>query len=162
MPCIPNKLRYILGLAGAALLFFSLPLLRGGEEVEYTNLNVLVKSAETDKPVFQARLTLQFRMPGKVRSKLTTYSAKTNNPGPLHLHEHPEGEHPSVCDCGQPPELRQRTRTGTGQPAHRGEVEETSADPVTVLSCVGKSHLGYLAWPIPLRLQSARVPIYCK
>ena len=92
MPCIPNKFRYILGLAGVALLFFSLPLLQGGEEVEYTNLNVLVKGAETDKPVFQARLTLQFRMPGKMkRSKLTTYSAKTNNQGRYTFTNIPKG-----------------------------------------------------------------------
>ena len=91
MPCIPNKLRHIVGLAGVALLFSFLPLLRGGEEVEYTNLNVLVKGAETDKPVFQARLTLQFRMPGKVRSKLTTYSAKTNNQGRYTFTNIPKG-----------------------------------------------------------------------
>jgi len=92
MPCIPNKFRYILGLAGVALLFSFLPFLRGGEEVEYTNLNVLVKGAETDKPVFQARLTLQFRMPGKMkRSKLTTYSAKTNNQGRYTFTNIPKG-----------------------------------------------------------------------
>jgi hypothetical protein len=91
MPCMPNKSRYILGLAGAALLFFSVPLLRGAEEVEYTNVNVLVKGAETDKPVFQARLTLQFRMPGKVRSKLTTYSAKTNIQGRYTFTNIPKG-----------------------------------------------------------------------
>jgi hypothetical protein len=91
MPCIPNQFRYIVGLAGVAVLIFSLPLLRGGRGVEYTNLNVLVKSAETDKPVFQARLTLQFRMPGKVGSKLTTYSAKTNIQGRYTFTNLPKG-----------------------------------------------------------------------
>ena len=92
MPCIPNKFRYLLGLAGVALLFFSLPLLRGGEEAGYTSLNVLVKGAETDKPVFQARLTLQFRMPGNLkRTKLVTYSAKTNNQGRYTFTNIPKG-----------------------------------------------------------------------
>jgi hypothetical protein len=91
MPRIPNEFRYIVGLAGVLLLFFSLPLLRGGEGVEYTDLNVLVKSAVNDKPIFQARLTLQFRMPGMVRSKLTTYNAKTNNQGRYTFSNIPKG-----------------------------------------------------------------------
>jgi hypothetical protein len=91
MPCIPDISRYLLGLAGAALLFFSVPWLRGGEEVEYTNLNVLVRGAENDKPVFQARLTLQFRTPGKGRSNRTTYSAKTNIQGRYTFTNIPKG-----------------------------------------------------------------------
>jgi len=89
MPRIPNKMRYIVLLMGAVVLF--LPRLWGGEGVEYTNLNVLVTSAENDKPIFQARLTLQFRMPGRGRSKLTTYSAKTNNQGRYTFTNIPKG-----------------------------------------------------------------------
>ena len=92
MPFIPNKFRCILGLAGIALLFSSLPVLRGGQEVEYTSLAVLVKGAENDKPVFQARLTLQFRTPGKItRSKLITYSAKTSIQGRYTFTNIPKG-----------------------------------------------------------------------
>ena len=93
MPRIPNKMRYIVLLMGAVVLF--LPRLWGGEGVEYINLNVLVTSAENDKPIFQARLTLQFRMPGSAlkmkRSKLTTYSAKTNNQGRYTFTNIPKG-----------------------------------------------------------------------
>ena len=91
MPRIPIKAHYVLGLAGAALLFVSATWLRGDEVVEYTNLNVLVKVAETDKPVFQARLTLQFRTPGKGRSTRTTYSAKTNIQGRYTFTNIPKG-----------------------------------------------------------------------
>ncbi len=91
MPCIPNKMRFTAGLIGAVLLLLSLPMLWGREGVEYATVNVLVKSAENDKPVYQARLTLQFRMPGKIRSKLTTYSAKTNNQGRYSFTTIPKG-----------------------------------------------------------------------
>ena len=91
MPCISHKMRYIAGLAGVVLLLASLSLLRAGEGAEYTNLNVLVKSAENDKPIFQARLTLQFRMPGKMRSKFTSYTAKTNTQGRYTFTNIPKG-----------------------------------------------------------------------
>ena len=93
MPLIPNKFRYLWGLAGVGLLFFSQPMLRGSEAVEYTNLNVLVIGAENDKPIFQARLTLQFRLPGTKmkRSKLITYSAKTSMQGRYTFTNIPKG-----------------------------------------------------------------------
>jgi hypothetical protein len=95
MARILGKREYIAGSVGIIGLFLFLPMLWGGEGVEYTNLNILVKSVEDDKPIFQARLTLQFRMPGGVRrfkrSKLTTYSAKTNNQGRYTFTNIPKG-----------------------------------------------------------------------
>ena len=50
---------------------------------ERTSVNVLVKDAETDQPIYQARLTLRFREPGGKlrRSKWLSFSAKTNAQG---------------------------------------------------------------------------------
>lgn len=48
---------------------------------ENLNVSVLVKDAESDQPINQARLTLQFHEPGKIRHKLIAYSAKTNAQG---------------------------------------------------------------------------------
>ncbi len=85
MPTIRGRRKYVAASVGVIGLLLLLPALCNGGEVEYTNLRVLVKSADNDKPIFQARLTLQFRMPGGVRrfgrSKLTTYSAKTDKDG---------------------------------------------------------------------------------
>jgi hypothetical protein len=53
-----------------------------------------VKTADTDQPVFQARLTLQFRTPGKgtlARAKPITYSAKTNSQGRYTFTNIPKG-----------------------------------------------------------------------
>ncbi len=45
---------------------------------ERTSVNVLVKDAETDQPIYQARLTLRFREPGGKlrRSKWLSFSAQ--------------------------------------------------------------------------------------
>lgn len=43
-----------------------------------TNITVLVTEAKTDQPIFQARLTLQFRDPDSRRGKMISYSAKTD------------------------------------------------------------------------------------
>jgi hypothetical protein len=47
-----------------------------------TSVNVLVKDAETDQPIYQARLTLRFQEPLRLkRSKWLSFSAKTNAQG---------------------------------------------------------------------------------
>ena len=62
---------------------------------EWTRVNVLVKDAETDQPIYQARLTLQFREPGSVaklkRSKLISFSAKTDAQGRYRFIRIPKG-----------------------------------------------------------------------
>ncbi len=76
----------------ACLLLPSAPL---GRAVETTSLYVQVNDAETGQPIYQARLTLQFREPGSKmrlkRSKLLSYSAKTNNQGRYRFTEIPKG-----------------------------------------------------------------------
>lgn len=46
-----------------------------------TNLTVVVTDHETGKPIFQARLTLQFRERHQGRSKLIAFNAKSNLQG---------------------------------------------------------------------------------
>ena len=57
------------------------------------SLTVTVTDAETGKPVNQAHLTLQFREPGGnlKRSKMLSYSAKTNAEGRYKFVDIPEG-----------------------------------------------------------------------
>jgi hypothetical protein len=57
------------------------------------SLTVAVTYAETGKPINQARLTLQFREPGSnlKRSKMLSYSAKTNAEGRYKFVDIPEG-----------------------------------------------------------------------
>ena len=65
------------------------------ESVEHTNLSIVVKDAETGQPINQARLTLQFREPGKkLKPKLPhhlSYSAKTNPQGRYRFTNIPKG-----------------------------------------------------------------------
>ncbi|HZP01148.1 MAG TPA: carboxypeptidase-like regulatory domain-containing protein [Terriglobia bacterium] len=61
------------------------------ETNDVTTVNVLVKDAESNQPINQAHLTLQFRMPGKVRSKMISYSAKTNSQGRYKFTHIPKG-----------------------------------------------------------------------
>jgi len=55
------------------------------ETVQYTNVVVAVTDAETNQPIYQAHLTLQFREPGKAgKLKLPrriAYNAKTDSRG---------------------------------------------------------------------------------
>lgn len=51
------------------------------QAAENLNVTVLVKDAESNQPINQARLTLQFHEPGRIRHKLLAYSAKTNAQG---------------------------------------------------------------------------------
>jgi hypothetical protein len=63
--------------------------------VEITSVTVLVKDADTGKPVPQAHLTLEFRQPGDPaklkRSKFLSYSAKTNPQGRYRFVDIPKG-----------------------------------------------------------------------
>jgi len=65
------------------------------ESAERTNVNIVVKDAGTDQPIYQARLTLQFREPASKiklqRSKPSAYSAKTNAQGRYRFTNIPKG-----------------------------------------------------------------------
>ena len=84
-----------LALAGSfftgCLLLSDLPRLIYADTANETNVNVLVKDAETNQPINQAHITLQFRFPGKVRSKMISYSAKTNAQGHYKFTNIPKG-----------------------------------------------------------------------
>jgi hypothetical protein len=62
---------------------------------ERTTVHVLVKDAASDQPIANARLTLQFREPaGEVRpsrSKVLSFSAKTNAQGRCKFSNIPKG-----------------------------------------------------------------------
>lgn len=93
---VAEKAGRILGPACVACLFLvSLSSPARAEGVERTNVNVLVKDAETGQPINQARLTLQFHQPGSVvklqRSKPLAYSAKTNPQGRCRFTNIPKG-----------------------------------------------------------------------
>lgn len=92
----PGNRRRILSLA--CIVFLVLVTFRArakAESVEWINLHVAVTDAETGQPINQARLTLQFRMPGsklKLKpSKLHPYSAKTNIHGRYKFTRIPKG-----------------------------------------------------------------------
>ena len=63
--------------------------------VDLTSVTVLVKDAETGKPISQAHLTLEFREPGDPaklkRPKFLSYSAKTNPQGRYRFVDIPKG-----------------------------------------------------------------------
>jgi Carboxypeptidase regulatory-like domain len=84
------------GLAAAALMLVSSLPRRAVCADDETSLRVVVKEASDGKPIFQAQLTLKFKIPQKFRQpKWISYSAKTNkkgeyvfrrvNKGPYHL-----------------------------------------------------------------------------
>lgn len=62
---------------------------------DLTSVNVFVKDAESGQPMFQAHLTLQFREHGSAarlkRSKLISFSAKTNAQGRYRFVDIPKG-----------------------------------------------------------------------
>lgn len=62
---------------------------------ERTNVIVVVKEAETDEPIFQARLTLQFKESRSAlklkRDKRYTFTAKTNAQGRYKFNDIPKG-----------------------------------------------------------------------
>ena len=65
------------------------------EEGERVNLTVAVTDAQTDRPINQARLTVEFTEPGDPsklrRSKKLSYSAKTNAQGHYKFPSLPKG-----------------------------------------------------------------------
>ncbi|PYU89973.1 MAG: hypothetical protein DMG25_17955 [Acidobacteria bacterium] len=74
---LPACLACAVGLALVALRTIA-----GATPAERTSVNVLVKDAETDQPIYQARLTLRFQEPRRFkRSKSFSFSAKTNAQG---------------------------------------------------------------------------------
>ena len=91
---MPSKLRTkaIAGAVTAGLLFFLGPSLRANSPT-LINVTVSVTDADTGKPINQAHLTLQFREPGGKlkRSKMLSYSAKTNAEGRYKFVDIPEG-----------------------------------------------------------------------
>ena len=78
----------------SALLLALAPPLGAQYDVEF-GINVLVKDAESDQPMNQAHLTLQFREPpGRTalsRRKSLSFSAKTNAQGKCHFADIPKG-----------------------------------------------------------------------
>jgi Carboxypeptidase regulatory-like domain len=72
------------GVLSAVCLLFIADSRVDADSDNLTSVNVLVKDAESGKPIFQARLTLvfQYREPGKLspikRAKTLTFSAKTD------------------------------------------------------------------------------------
>lgn len=83
----------VLGLACVWGLILGAPVTSGA--VDLTSVTVLVKDAETGKPVHQAHLTLEFRQsgdPAKLkRPKFLSYSAKTNPQGRYRFVDIPKG-----------------------------------------------------------------------
>jgi carboxypeptidase family protein len=91
-----EKTRLTVEVFCAAVIFLAIAQTSArAESVEHTNLFVVVKDAETGQPINQARLTLQFREPGKkLKPKLPhrlSYSAKTNPQGRYRFTNIPKG-----------------------------------------------------------------------
>jgi hypothetical protein len=80
--------------AAVLLAFFTSA--ASAQVAERTNVTVVVKDAETGRPINQARLTLQFRETGKFgikpeRPHRLSYSAKTNPQGRYRFTDIPRG-----------------------------------------------------------------------
>lgn len=81
-----RKRRPLFAASGAACLLLLAPS-AAFPQSDTTNVNVQVTDAESGKPIFQARLTLQFQYhePGALsplkQTKTLTYSAKTDSRG---------------------------------------------------------------------------------
>ncbi len=90
-----EKWKLAFGLLCAAALCLVIPPPAMAESTERTSLHVVVKDAETGQPMNQAKLTLQFRDPGKkLKPKLPhrlAYSAKTNPQGRYRFTDIPKG-----------------------------------------------------------------------
>lgn len=86
----------LLVLACLAMLFFTTVVTQArAQAVERTSVIVEVKEADTGQPISQARLTLQFRVPGDVSRlrapKSLSFSAKTNAQGRYKFTNIPKG-----------------------------------------------------------------------
>lgn len=96
MSWIVHKKGIMRGLAlGCASLLLGSISAAVADEVETTSVHVLVKDAETQQPIQNARLTLQFRQPGSKlklkRGKTISFSAKTNPQGRYRFLNIPKG-----------------------------------------------------------------------
>ena len=88
--------RYVLPLVGALILLVVwLPTSATADAVERMSVNVVVIDAETNQPISQAHLTLQFVDPGSVRRlkrhKHISFNAKTNAQGRYRFTNIPKG-----------------------------------------------------------------------
>jgi hypothetical protein len=86
----------VLSVLGVCLLVGLLvSLAMADESADRANVTVVVKDAETDQPLPNARLTLQFHEEGGLarlkRSKMIAYSAKTNPQGRYKFTRIPKG-----------------------------------------------------------------------
>jgi len=79
---IPAKLLTASLACAVCLALAALQTTGSAASADRTSVNVLVKDAETDQPIYQARLTLRFQEPLRFkRSKWFSFSAKTNAQG---------------------------------------------------------------------------------
>ena len=82
-------------LSACVLIGLLAPLATADDSSDRADITVVVKDAETDKPLMNARLTLQFREGGGLvrfkRSKKISYSAKTNPEGRYKFTRIPKG-----------------------------------------------------------------------
>jgi len=80
---------------GVLVVLAGIPTPVRADSPDRTNVHVVVKDATTDQPVSQARLTLRFLEPGSKarlkRSKILSFSAKTNAQGRYRFTNIPKG-----------------------------------------------------------------------
>jgi hypothetical protein len=93
---IYRQRQLVLGLCYSTFfLLVAFPAHAHADTPERTSVHVLVKDAASDQPIANARLTLQFREPaGEVRpsrSKVLSFSAKTNAQGRCKFSNIPKG-----------------------------------------------------------------------
>jgi hypothetical protein len=78
-----------------SVLFFLVPMTTRARPDEQTSLTVVVKEADTNDPINQAHLTLQFRKPGDAGKlklpKHLAFTAKTNSQGRYRFANIPKG-----------------------------------------------------------------------
>jgi hypothetical protein len=70
-----------LGMMIAAVVAISVPVSVAAEQL--TTVRVQVNDAKTGEPIYQAHLTLRYRVPGRFmrRTKIISYTAKTDKDG---------------------------------------------------------------------------------
>ncbi|MGO8733283.1 MAG: carboxypeptidase-like regulatory domain-containing protein [Terriglobia bacterium] len=74
----------------AIMLFCGVSKSAPQQPIPQANLTVVVKEADTGDPISQARLTLSFQPPGRLRHSVS-YGAKTNAQGRYQFTEIPKG-----------------------------------------------------------------------
>jgi len=92
-PLIPRKdFIRVLVCAAPLVLAVRTPARAQTETVPRTSITISVKEAETDQPISNAHLTLQFMEPRKYRAaKPMAFSAKTNSQGRYKFQDIPKG-----------------------------------------------------------------------